>query len=86
MLKSLTTVSLALVSLFSSHKAVAEGKTSQDDSQNILKLNQISKGSIAASWVELPDSCKARMFNADPDIKDIKKHSAKVIQIFKDLA
>lgn len=86
MFRNFMTSTLAFVSLFAVADQVRDTVANKNNSDAVNKLNQSSKGSIASSWFELPDSCKAKSFNADPVIIDREAHSALAIQIYSSLS
>ncbi|MCB9091196.1 MAG: hypothetical protein H6621_10850 [Halobacteriovoraceae bacterium] len=86
MFQKMMTSALALLSVFIHTDSSNDKQVKNLDLQKVVKLNQETKKSMASSWIELPDACKAKNFNADPIIKDRTVHSKEVLSIFSALS
>ncbi len=82
MFQKTVTSFFALMSVFVPFADANENTFTEVDSKTAMKLNQQTKNSIASSWFDLPETCKAKNFNADPVIIDRKEHSKQVTEIF----
>ena len=85
MLQKIATTALTLVSIFSINDRIQDHKQENVENKKMFELNQLTKKSIASSWFEIPDACKAKNFNADPIVIDRKELSVEVAQIFNTL-
>ena len=71
---NLLAVSSPMLASHSLHAAVAD--------QKIEQLNVASLKSIESTWLEVPNACKARGFNASPVSLEHKAVSASVQNIY----
>lgn len=87
MFKNSARLLVAAANLLTAGSAFAAVSNHADSAPNntITMLNAASVKAVEASWLEVPNSCKARGFNADAQPVAVKEARARVQAIYASL-